>query len=86
MPRMTGTVNCLQIAEIAGFTTIEDAGGNTETFILWFGSSIPSQLNAFTRVVHSMWVSVLREAHSNGKTVTITHPSGSAEILNIELG
>lgn len=86
MPEMTGTVTCFQLAEIAAFTTIKDAACNEETFILWFGSTIPQDLNAFSRVVHSMWVSVLREAHANGLTVTVVHPNNSAEIIALQLG
>jgi hypothetical protein len=86
MPEMTGTVTCFQLSESRGFTTIRDAEGNQETFILWFGSTIPQDLNAFTRVLHSMWVSVLREAHANGLTVNVVHPDNSAEILSMQLG
>lgn len=86
MPEMTGTVKCLQLQESAAFTTIEDGAGHKETFILWFGDIIPRDLTSFTRVVHSMWVSVLREAHSRGRTVTVMHPSSSAEITGLRLG
>ena len=90
MPNVTGTVDCLSISEVAGFVTIEETTGDKETFILWFspggGSGIPPQLNAFTRVLHSMWVSQLREAHSNGLTVTISHPTNSAEVTTVRLG
>jgi hypothetical protein len=86
MPIVTGTVKCLQISEGAGFTTIEEAPGVNETLILWFGTTIPPQITSFTRVVHSMWVSLLREAHANGLTVRVSHPSGSAEVSNVQLG
>jgi hypothetical protein len=86
MPAITGTVRCLQISETAGFTTIEETGGTTETFILWFGTTIPPALTSFSRVVQSMWVSVLREAHANGLTVSVTHPTGSAAVTNVQLG
>lgn len=90
MPSITGTVNCLQVSEFAGFTTIRDAAGHTETFILWFGSGggsgIPPELNSFSRVLHSMWVSLLREAHSNGLTVTVAHLDNSAAITSLQLG
>ena len=90
MPSITGTVDCLSIAEAASFVTVEDAGGAKETFILWFfpggGSGIPPELNSFTRVLHSMWVSLLRDAHSNGLTVTVAHPTGLAEVSAVRLG
>jgi len=87
---MTGTVRCFQISDDAAFTTLEDSGGSTETFILWFapGTSggIPRTLTAYTRIMHSMWVSQLREALSNNLSVTLIHPSGSAEVTAVRLG
>ena len=90
MAHFTGTVRCVNISEFAGFTSLEDGFGNTETFILWFnpggGSGIPPQLNAFTRVAHSMWVSLLREAHSQNLVVRINHPTASAAVAGVQLG
>lgn len=86
MPTMTGTVKCLRLNEGAGFTTIEESPGVTETFILWFGTTIPPDLTSFTRIVHSMWVSLLREAHANGLTVRISHPTNSAAVTDVQLG
>lgn len=90
MATTTGTVECVQIAEDWAFTTIKEDVGGTETFILWWfpggGSGIPPNLNSFTRVLHSMWVSLLREAQSNGSTVTISHPASSSEITFVQLG
>jgi hypothetical protein len=85
---MTGTVVCVRVAEASAFTTIEDATGEQESFVLWFlpGDAIPAELTAFTRVLHSMWISLLREAHSSGSPVTIVHPDNSAEISELELG
>ena len=68
--------------------TIEEVGtGDTETFILWFlpGTSIPSSLTSFTRIMHSMWLSLLREARENDLTVTLVHPTNSAEVTALGL-
>lgn len=86
MPQMTGTVDCVSVSDLAGFTMIEDAAGDKEAFILWFGTTIPPQLTSFTRIFHSMWISLLREAHSNNLTVRISHPNNSAEVTNVQLG
>jgi hypothetical protein len=88
MPTKTGTVSCLQVAEFAAFTTVVDLAGVQETFILWFnpGAQIPPVLNSFTRVLHSMWVSLLREAISNGTVVSVSHPTGSAAVEIVRLG
>jgi hypothetical protein len=86
---MIGRVNCLRISDTAGFTEIRDAAGNTETFTLWFlpgTGGIPGTLNSFTRVLHSMWVSLLREALAGRLTVRVTHPTNSSEVLNVQLG
>ena len=86
MATTTGTVKCLRVSEGAGFTTIEQSPGVTETFILWFGTSIPSSLTSFTRIAHSMWVSILRDAHANRLTVSVFHPDGSAIVSDVQLG
>lgn len=90
MATTTGTVKCLQIADSFAFTKIEESGGGSETFIIWWlpGTSggIPANLTAFTRVLHSMWVSQLRDAQANNLTVEILHGDGSAEIDAIRLG
>jgi hypothetical protein len=87
MAEITGTVRCIRVAEGAGFTAIQDAvTGETEAFILWFGTSIPDELTAFTRVLHSQWVSLLREAHTHNQTVTVVHPDGSAEVTALQVG
>lgn len=91
MPSITGNVRCLQVSDDFGFTTIEDSvTGDTETFILWFapgtGSGIPSNLTAFTRIMHSMWISQLRTAHADNLSITIIHPSNSAAVTTVRLG
>ena len=90
MATTTGTVACVQISENVGATRINVAGGGSEIFFMWFlpggGTGIPVVLNSFTRVLHSMWVSLLREAQTNNSTVTIVHPATSAEILTVRLG
>lgn len=85
MPLFTGTVTCLSVSEGAGFTTIQDADGSRETFILWFSTTIPGTLTAFTRVLHSMWLALLRDAAANGWSVTISHPEDSAEVTNVRV-
>lgn len=90
MAQITGTVRCFQVSDDSAFTTIEDNSGAKETFILWFapgtGGGIPQTLTAYTRIMHSMWVSQLREALANNLSVTLTHPSGSAAITAVRLG
>ena len=90
MPTIRGTVDCLQISDDSGFVTIVDSTtGERETLILWFipGSSIPAILTSYTRVMHSMWISLLREAHTNNGTVSvITSSSTSAVAVTVRLG
>jgi len=89
MARITGTVSCFEISDDIAFTTIEDATGNREVLILWFnpGSSIPSTLTSYTRIMHSMWISILRTAFANNLIVTLNTPSSSsAEVIKVRMG
>jgi hypothetical protein len=84
MAQITGTVLCVQVADDSGFTRIRDAATNTtETLILWW---LPSQVTEFTRVMQSMWVSLLRESMSSGVPVTIIHPDNSSIVGSVALG
>lgn len=89
MADKTGTVKCLQVADDFAFTTIE-GGTASVTFILWFfpgtGGGSPADINAFTRVMHSMWISLLREARAGNLTVRVVSPSGSAAVSLVQLG
>lgn len=83
MASTTGSVVCLQLADDWGFTTIKDATtAVNETFVLWFA---PKQITEFTRVLQSMWVSLLRQAMANSLQVTIGTPDGSAQVSTLEL-
>ena len=82
MPTITGVVECVRIADDNAFVRIRESGGDLETLIVWFSPSDPS---AFTRVMHSMWVSILRDAITSNKTVTAITASGGAQILSLTL-
>lgn len=89
MARITGTVSCFEISDDTAFTTIEDSAGNKETLILWFspGTSIPRNLTSYTRIMHSMWISVLRTAFTNNLVVTLDTPSStSAVVIKVRMG
>lgn len=88
MPAKIGTVECVRVSETAAFTRIQGIDGVDETFILWFnpGVSIPPTLTSFTRIVHSMWLSMLREARASGLPVRISHPTGSGVVSSVQLG
>ncbi|WP_067475429.1 hypothetical protein [Nocardia amamiensis] len=82
MAEKSGTVICVQAQEGAGFTTIKDAAGTQEAFILWM-NSLPT---ASERVTHSMWVTLLREAFATGRPVTVFHPDDNANVTSVQLG
>lgn len=89
MANITGTVNCFQIADDMAFATIEDASGTKETLILWLnpGTSIPPTLTSYTRIMHSMWISILRTALADSLVVTLmTSSSSSAEVIQVRMG
>jgi hypothetical protein len=83
MALTTGKVDCLNIGDDFGFVgIIEDGTGDSEAFIIWFAPSEPS---AFTRVLHSMWLSMLREALTTGDQVQISHADDGAFILGLRV-
>jgi len=83
MATITGAVECIRLGDDIGFVRIREGSGDTETLLIWFSPSDPS---AFTRVLHSMWVSILRDAITSNKTVTaITSSSSGAQILSLTL-
>jgi hypothetical protein len=73
----------LQLGDDWGFTTIKDVTTATnETFVLWYA---PKQITEFTRVLQSMWVSLLRQAMANSLQVTIGALDGSAQVASVQL-
>jgi len=82
MATITGAVECIRLADDIGFVRIREASNETETLLIWFSPSDPS---AFTRVLHSMWVSMLRDSITSNKTVTAITSSGGAQILSLTL-
>jgi hypothetical protein len=81
---LVGTVEFVQVAVVSGFSRIRDTSTiTTETQIQWF---VPDQVTEFTRVMQSMWLSLLRESMSSGVPVTVSHPDDSAIIGTVALG
>lgn len=77
----TGRVDCIQVLEDSCFFQIlEDGTGETEAFIMWFGTS---DLSASTRITHSMWLSIVREALATGRQIVIAHPDDGAQVTSI---
>jgi len=86
----SGRVHCVRVGDDYGFTTIVNPITRlSETFTLWYspgGVGVPSELTAYTRIMHSMWISLLRDARANNLPVTIVHNSGSAIVTAVHLG
>ncbi len=83
MALTSGKVDCLNVGDDFGFVgIIEDGTGDFEAFIIWFAPSNPS---AFTRVLDSMWLSMLREALTTGDQVQISHDDDSAFINSLRV-
>jgi hypothetical protein len=83
MALTTGRVDCLNVGDDFGFVGIrEDGTSDFEAFILWFAPSEPS---AFTRVLNSIWLSMLQEALTTGAQVQISHNDDSAFVLNLRV-
>ncbi len=78
-----GTVRCVVVGDDFAFTTIDETAGGSETLVLWFG---PSPTTSFTRIMHSMWISLLREAKAGNLTVRLAFPDGGGDVLSVTLG
>ena len=75
MASITGIVDCINTGDDFGFVRIIESGTNVpETLIIWFAPSEPS---AFTRVLHSMWLSMLRDSLDNGRVVSVVTSNGA---------
>ena len=82
MPTTTGTVRCMRVGDDFGFVSVNKTAGGIETLILWFN---PSPTTSLTRILQSMWVSMLREAKAGNIPISVQHDSG-AIVSNVQLG
>lgn len=82
MATTTGKVRCIQILDDLGGTTIQINATTTEALLLWIAGEHPVHL----RVIHSNWVSLLRQAMASDLQVSIVHPDGSALASSVQLG
>lgn len=82
MPFSTGTVECIRINVTFSFLTIKESGtGMLETFTLWANVDEES---AFTRILQSMWLSILRDSLVSGTKVRIGRDSsGLVEVVEM---
>jgi len=68
-----GTVECIRINVTFSFLAIkESTTGMRETFTLWVNGDEES---AFTRILQSMWLSILRDSLVSGTKVRIGRDS-----------
>lgn len=73
MPTVIGKVNCLQVQDDLGFMGILENTTNTvEYFVIWNNPGDPS---AFTRVLQTMWLSLLKESLQAGNQVELNFDS-----------
>lgn len=70
---LTGTVDCLQLADGSGFVGIRTSPTSVTAFILWFGDQRSAGPIA-------LWIPELSIALARGLNVTITHGATSAFI------
>jgi hypothetical protein len=78
-----GTVRCLVIGDDFAITTIDETAGGSETLVLW---SVPDPATSFTRIMHSMWVSLLREAKAGNIIVQVAFADTGGEVTSVQLG
>jgi hypothetical protein len=80
--RTAGTLEQLLVAPGIGKILLRDeADGVVEQFLLWSGE--PDDPTA--RIVHSMYVSLCREALLGGKRVEVSHPEDSSVVAALAL-
>lgn len=80
MATVIGIVDCVLIGDDFGFVSIiEDVTNDLETFLIW---SSPAEPSAFTRVMHSMWISLLRDSLVNGKKVRVVTSSSTGGLIS----
>ncbi len=82
MPTITGPVKRLQVTPTLGKVIIRDEDENKdEGFLFW--NRAPTTIS--DRIIHSMWVSLAREAIAQDKKVTIGHVVDSALVSSFTL-
>jgi hypothetical protein len=83
MATVTGVVDCIRVLNDECFVKIiENETDEIEYFIVWVSPTDPS---AFTRVMHSMWLSLLRDSLDSGRSVTVVTTTHGATITQVEL-
>lgn len=73
MPTIIGKVNCLQVQDDLAFMGVLDNATNVvEFYVIWNNPGDPS---AFTRVLQTMWLSLLKESLQAGNPVELNFDS-----------
>ena len=83
MPLTTGRVNCVSVDDSLDyffFQVIEDETGQTEIFVIWFGTD---DLSAPTQIRNRMWMSMVREALATGRQLAISHTDSDSAVQGI---
>ncbi len=82
MATSKGLVKRLQIAPGLAKVSIQDETDNREEgFVLW--NRVPTAVS--DRIIHSMYVSLAREAIAHGRKLEIVHNDDSALIITMSL-
>jgi hypothetical protein len=78
MANTEGTVDCLSLADGAGFVAIRTSPTSLEAFILWFGDQRSAGPIA-------LWIPELSMALARGLTVVVSHGASSAYIDSVRV-
>lgn len=82
MASVRGTIEKIHVGEVlAGLTISPNDGGASETLLIW--SEIGQTYSPREKLLHGTWLSLLREALSDGREVRCTHPDGNALITSV---
>jgi len=83
MSLVTGKVTCLQIEDDRGYAGIlEPNAAKPEFFILW---SNPDDPSAFTRIMQSMWISLLKDSLLTAKSVELSFDDQTHGLIHVRL-
>ena len=83
MATLKGTVSQLEVYETFAWARIEEASsGDIEKVTVW---SEAEDYSPQQRLVHGIWMSILREALVNRLTVEVYHPDDSSLVTSVHV-
>lgn len=91
MADTTGLVRSIEVTRDTGKVFVQSTDLQVEIFFLWFFFGTRdlvtgSDVSAFDRVRHSMWIAMLQRAKDAGQQVTIRHATSGSFATAVVVG